>query len=126
VSLAARAIALWLVALPAGGASVPELSGPALDYALHCQGCHRSSGEATEGRVPALAGRVGRFLSSRESRARLVRIAGVRNAPLTDAELARLLNWLFPAFDSAHTPRDFAPFTAEEVATHRRAGRPER
>ncbi len=118
-SLTTRALlGALLCAIPAA-AEVPALSGPALHYALHCQGCHRAAGEATEQRVPALRGALGRFLRSPDARAELIGIPGVRNAPISDADLAALLNWLLPTFDPAHTPAGFVPFSEREITLHR-------
>jgi len=90
-------------------------ASPAVDYAVHCQGCHLDDGRETPGRVPALAGSLGRFSHVRGGRAYLVRVPGVAQSPLDDAALAALLNWLLPHFDPGGLDRDFAPYTAEEV-----------
>ena len=44
-------------------------------------------------------------------------------APLDDAAIAALLNWLLPRMDADGLPDDFQPYTAAEVA-HLRATRP--
>jgi hypothetical protein len=36
-------------------------------------------------------------------------------APLSDVELAALLNWTIVTFDSENVPHEFEPYTAEEV-----------
>jgi hypothetical protein len=101
---------LWL-----GTAAASEIGGPVLDYALECQGCHRADGEGTPGSVPPLGGSVARFLAVPGGRDYLVQVPGVAQAPLDDAGLAALLNWMLPHFDRAHVPPDFAPYTAAEV-----------
>lgn len=105
-----------LLSLQAGSA----LAGPAVDYVVHCQGCHLADGRATPGRVPALAGSVGRLVRVPEGRAYLVGVPGAANAPLDDAALAALLNWLVVRFDPDGTPPDFVPYTGEEVGRLRR------
>jgi hypothetical protein len=98
---------------------------PAVDYALHCQGCHLSDGSATPGRVPALAGSLARFLRVPGGRAYLVRVPGVAQAPLDDTALAALLNWVLLRFDSRGLPADFSPYEAQEVGRLRRSPLPD-
>lgn len=100
--------------------SAAASADPARDYVIHCQGCHLVDGRATPGRVPALADGVGRLARVPEGRAYLVGVPGAANAPLSDAALAALLNWLLPHFDPAGTPPGFVPYTGEEVARLRR------
>jgi hypothetical protein len=106
------ALALLATAAPA--------YGPETNYAIHCQGCHLADGSATEDKVPALAGSVARFLRVPGGRAYLVRVPGVANAALGDAELAALLEWTLARFDAASIPAGHAPYTAEEVGRWRR------
>lgn len=113
------AAALALVALAAGPARAQTISGPRLDYVLQCMGCHREDGSGAPGRVPSLAG-VGRFLRVPGGRDYLVRVPGVANAPLGDAAVAALLNWMLARFDPpAAAAADFVPFDAAEVARAR-------
>jgi mono/diheme cytochrome c family protein len=90
-------------------------SGPELDYAVNCQGCHRADGAGTPGSVPALVGSVAKFLRVPGGREYLVQVPGAAQAPLDDAALAAVLAWMLEKFDHDHMPRDFAPYTAEEV-----------
>jgi hypothetical protein len=96
-------------------------ASPAVDYAVHCQGCHLADGSETPGRVPALAGSVGHFLRVPGGREYLVRVPGSAQSPLSDAALAALLNWMLPHFDAEGLPAKFAPYTGEEVGRLRRA-----
>jgi hypothetical protein len=66
------------------------------------------------GRVPTLAG-IGALLRARGGREYLARVPGVAQAALPDAALADLLTWVLWRFDPSGVPRDFAPYTAEEV-----------
>ncbi len=100
---------LAIVASPAHGWS------PSTNYTLHCEGCHLADGSASPGKVPALAGSVAQFLSAPDGRAYLVRVPGVANAQLADADLAALLDWMLRRFDAANLPPDFVPYTADEV-----------
>jgi mono/diheme cytochrome c family protein len=93
---------------------------PNVEYALNCQGCHRADGAGTGTTVPPLAGSVARFLSVPGGREYLIQVPGVAQAPLDDAELAGVLNWMVERFDRAHVPAGFAPYTAAEVGRLRR------
>ena len=89
---------------------------PAVNYALNCQGCHLADGSATPDLVPPLQGSVGRLVHVPEGRAYLVRLPNVASTTLSDAETAELLNWVVERFGAGERPREFAPFTAAEVA----------
>jgi len=115
VSRGIRASVL-LPALLALGAGVAGAYTPAVEFALNCQGCHRADGGGTPGSVPTLADSVARFLAVPGGRAYLVQVPGVAQAPLDDAALAAVVNWMLARFDAPHLPRDFRPYTAEEVA----------
>lgn len=119
MSRVARAVALapLLFALGAGAAGA---YAPDVEFALNCQGCHRADGSGTPGSVPALAGSVARFLAVPGGRAYLVQVPGVAQAPLDDAALAAVLNWMLARFDARHLPKGFRPYAAEEVGRLRR------
>ena len=86
------------------------------NWTLNCQGCHRPDGSGSEGTAPSLAGTVSKFLTVPGGREYLGRVPGVATSPLSSADLADLMNWMFWRFDKAHLPGDFLPFTAEEIA----------
>jgi mono/diheme cytochrome c family protein len=109
-----RAALLGLLLAPVLAAA-QGTSGPALDYAVTCQGCHRADGAGTPGTVPALAGSVGKFLRVPGGREFLVRVPGVAQAPLDDAALAAVINWMLARFGGDDVPGAFAPYAAEEV-----------
>jgi mono/diheme cytochrome c family protein len=103
----AALLALLLTA-PAQAGEVPVRE----DYLLHCSACHGPEGTGTPGVTPSLAetGELARRPGGREY---LVRVPGVAQAPLSDARLARLLNWTVERYGGR--PAE-PPFTAEEVA----------
>jgi mono/diheme cytochrome c family protein len=101
------------VALAAAGPAAAL--APHVEYALNCQGCHRADGAGTPNSVPPLAGSVARFLAVPGGREYLVQVPGVAQAPLDDATLAAVMNWMLARFDAAHLPRDFTPYGAEEI-----------
>ena len=113
-------VALALAALALATGPARAIDGPALDYAVHCQGCHRADGAATPGSVPALAGSVARFLRVPGGREFLVRVPGVSQAGLDDAALAGVLNWMVDRFDREHVPAGFLAYTAAEVGRLRK------
>ena len=115
------AAVVLMAAAAASLAAGADVGGPALDYALNCQGCHRADGAATPGSVPALAGSVGKFPRVPGGREYLVRVPGVAQAPLDDARTAAVLNWVLERFGHDDMPADFAPYTAAEVGRLRRS-----
>ena len=120
VRLAACAVALGLTvaraahAVDSDGAGPPNDARAAHDYLLSCGGCHAldGSGSAT---VPSLRG-VDRLLAKTGGRDYVLRVPGVSSAPLSDARLAALLDWVFVSFGNQAAPR----FTAAEVRAARR------
>lgn len=91
----------------------------ATNYQLQCRGCHLSSGEgAPRNDTPKMAGFVGNFLRVEGGREFLVRVPGVAQAALSDAQIAELLNWILDpqhGMAGTSTPADFQPYSAEEV-----------
>jgi hypothetical protein len=124
-----KAAAVLLAALPLAARAEPSLqtaqtSAAELDYLQHCSGCHQSDGAGSAANhVPSLPGSVGRFVYTKSGRAFVIQVGGVAQAPISDAAVASLLNWMLPAFDQANLPADFTPFTGAEVAAAR-ASRP--
>ena len=86
------------------------------DYLLSCAGCHKLDGSGSA-HVPSLRA-IDRLLVYDGGRDYVLRVPGVAQAPLSDARLAAMLNWLFGHFGSgAPTPR----FTSAEVGKARSA-----
>ena len=91
------------------------------NWTLNCQGCHRPDGSGTEGTAPSLAGTVARFLTVPGGREYLARVPGVATSPLSNADLAEVVNWMLWRFDREHLPAGFLPYTAEEMGRLRTA-----
>jgi hypothetical protein len=90
-------------------------------WTLNCQGCHRPDGTGTDATAPSLAGTVARFLSVPGGREYLGRVPGVATSPLSNADLAEVVNWMLWRFDKEHLPTNFKPFTAAEMGQLRAA-----
>lgn len=118
LSLAVLLLAVW------SWAETPGVDNPGraqVNYMLNCQGCHGAEGAGTaDGVVPIMKDFVGRFLSVEDGREFLVRVPGSANAPLTDAALAEVLNWMLPRLSPAEIPEGFEPYTAAEIADLRK------
>jgi hypothetical protein len=97
----------------------PAAAGPHSDYLLHCAGCHRPDGTGLPPEVPSLAGPLGPVAASPEGRDYLARVPGAAQAPLTDAELAAVLNWVLEEFNADTLPASFTPLEAGEVGKSR-------
>jgi len=109
-----RASTLFAALLVLAGSSSAET--PPADYMLECQGCHLADGTGLPGVVPSLANSMASFLTVRGGREYLVRVPGSAQSPLSDSELAAVLNWMVRAFGPADQAERAAPYTAEEVA----------
>jgi cytochrome c553 len=91
------------------------------NWTLNCQGCHRPDGTGTEGTAPSLAGTVARFLSAPGGREYLGRVPGVATSPLSNRDLAEVVNWMLWRFDREHLPAKFQPYTTDEMGRLRTA-----
>ncbi len=112
-SLLARAAVLASCALASAG---PAAGGtPHVDYMLQCQGCHLADGSGSPGAVPSFRDFVGRFTTVPGGRDYLVRVPGSAQSPLSDAELAAVLNWMVREFGPEEVAVDFVPFSADEI-----------
>lgn len=108
------ALAVLLAAAAPGFAATPYV-----DYAIHCMGCHRSDGGGAPPDVPSLVADLAVFLRVPGGREYLIRVPGAAGSPLSDADLALVLNWVVGRFAPADIARSFTPYTAAEIAQHR-------
>ena len=113
--LCSWAVSLAVMAWHPGRAALP----PQAAYQLHCMGCHGAGGAGDATRVPALKQAMLRFAASAEGRNYLMRVPGVATSPLSDVELAALLNWMLRDFAAPGALRP-ADFSVAEVSQARR------
>jgi cytochrome c551/c552 len=99
--------------------SLADNEKAALDYRLNCEGCHRPNGEGVEPEMPALQDNLLPFLSAPGGREYLIRVPGVRQAALSDADVASLMNWILSEFPANPGNVEISKFTAEEVSDFR-------
>jgi hypothetical protein len=107
----ALATALLALAL----AAPAHAESPANLYTLNCWGCHSPHAEGIPGSVPRLAHSMGYFLHVPEGRAFLVQVPGVANSPLDNRQIAEVLNWMLETFSRDELPKDFRPYTVDEI-----------
>ncbi|TPQ38002.1 cytochrome C [Cupriavidus pinatubonensis] len=89
-------------------------------YTLACMGCHGPEGEGVPDIIPPLRKALGRFVQTPAGRDFIVRVPGASNSALSDSELAAVTNMMLRRFNSETAPPGLKPYTAEEVAQHRR------
>ena len=85
-------------------------------YLERCGGCHGIQGYSSPALVPSLRGQVGNFLCLPEGRAYLVRLPSIAASPLTDLQVADLMN--FVVFDlglARQAPDGYAKYSEQEV-----------
>jgi hypothetical protein len=95
---------------------------PRVNYELQCMGCHLADGSGESGRVPSVRGTLVPFSMISPGREFVLRVPGVAQSPLTDAEVAAVLNWMARNLSDAPLPAEFRDYTAREVRAVR--GRP--
>ncbi len=106
-----------IVVLAAAG--VAHATPPDQLYTLNCWGCHQPRAQGIPGSVPRLADSMGYFLHLPEGRAYLAEVPGVATAPLSDEEIAEVLNWMLLTFSRPQLPAHFVPYTAAEIRQYR-------
>ncbi len=106
-------------------------------YNQFCASCHMANGQGNPGVFPPVANWAGHFVKNEEGRAVLVHIAafGMQGqisvqgknysgfmppyAQLSNAQIADLFNFILNEWNKDLLPKDFKPFTADEVAKYR-------
>ncbi|AOR72277.1 cytochrome C [Burkholderia stabilis] len=123
----ARLAPLLLACAAACAAASPAQAESAADavlarqhWVLNCMGCHTATGGGIPGKVPPLSNSLGYFTHLPAGREYVMRVPGASNSALSDQELADVLNWVLTTMNRDALPRDFKPYTAAEVAAHRR------
>jgi len=92
--------------------------GVGVNYQLQCAGCHLGDGTGSAANdTPRMKDFVGNFLKVPGGREFLVRVPGMSQSALNNAQLADLLNWLMREDGMAgkSVPTDYQPYSAEEV-----------
>lgn len=100
----------------AGGAFGAELTKAKTDYILQCQGCHKANGTGMPPQTPNFNTHGELFMRAPEGRKYWVSVPGAANSPLTDSELAEVLNYI--ANDIVGV-KGHQSFTAKEVQRYR-------
>ena len=90
------------------------------NYILNCQGCHLPDGSGSPGNVPKLNDFMGYFLHVDGGREFILQVPGVAGAPISDQELADVMNWILLNFSKNELPDPFIPYNAEEVGKLRK------
>ncbi|HGF4012854.1 c-type cytochrome [Burkholderia cenocepacia] len=125
----ARRVSSWLLlagasacafATPAQADGADDTALARQHWVLNCMGCHTATGGGIPGKVPPLANSLGYFTHVPAGREYVMRVPGASNSALSDRELADVLNWVLTTMNRDALPRDFKPYTAAEVAAHRR------
>lgn len=100
-------------------AGVAQAYEPRVNFQLQCMGCHHADGAGEPGRVPSLRGTLVPFSALPEGRDFVLRVPGVAQSPLADAELAALLNWMARSLSDVPPGEGFVDYTEAEVAAKR-------
>jgi hypothetical protein len=95
------------------------LADPRADYLLHCGGCHLPDGRGAPPEVPTLINTLGPIADSAEGRDYLVRVPGASQTPLSDEQLAQVMNWVLTNFNAETLNRNFQPLSGREVGKSR-------
>ncbi len=95
-------------------------ASPRTNYLLYCSGCHGTTGVGSPPNVPTLVDELGRMMTVPEMRGYLVRIPGASQAPIEDAELTDVINWVLEEMNKDTLPDNFRKFSLSEVAEARK------
>ncbi len=89
---------------------------PRSHYMIHCMGCHLMDGSGLPPDVPEFNHELAVLAATDAGRAYLVQVPGAAQAPVTDAALADVINWILKQYAPQS---DTAPFTEAEVKRYR-------
>jgi cytochrome c peroxidase len=115
-----RTLALGIGCLAAASLATTKAHAepnPRFDYVLYCAGCHLENGGGDPPEVPDLRQDLDTLIRMPEGRSYLARVPGSADAPITDAQLAGVLNWMMATFYP--DLRGLRPYTAREIASYR-------
>lgn len=101
--------------LALAGASVAWGYQPAVNYQIRCMGCHLADGSGTPGRIPSVRRSLVLFSAAPEGRDYVVRVPGVAQSPLSDADTAALLNWMARNLSDVKVPGNYVDYSEAEV-----------
>lgn len=118
--LSGAAVCAFVASTPAQAEGAADTALARQHWVLNCMGCHTATGGGIPGKVPPLANSLGYFTHLPAGREYVMRVPGASNSALSDRELADVLNWVLTTMNRDALPRDFKPYTAAEVAAHRR------
>jgi len=106
-----------LVGLCLSAAIAHADANPRFDYVLYCAGCHLENGSGDPPEVPDLRQDLDTLIRMPAGRSYLARVPGSADAPITDAQLAGVLNWMIGTFYPEL--RGVRPYTAREISGYR-------
>ncbi len=98
---------------------LPARADPEKNYLLHCSGCHLPNGIGDPPNTPSLRDTIGKIVATAEGRDYIIRVPGSSQTPMSDQQLADVLNWMLTEFNSATLPENFEPLSAIEVGESR-------
>ena len=108
---------MWLGLLTA--MNVASAYEPKANYMLSCMGCHVENGAGAPGKVPSIRYTIVPFAQLAAGRRYLVQVPGTSQSPLSNREVAELLNWMMRNLSARPIPTGLADFTEAEVASYR-------
>ena len=88
---------------------------PAVNFQLNCMGCHLPDGSGQPGRVPSVRRSLVLFSQTPRGRSYVLRVPGVAQSPLSDADTAALLNWMARNLSDVAPPGGFVDYSEAEV-----------
>jgi hypothetical protein len=92
---------------------------PAVNFQLHCMGCHLADGSGQSGRVPSIRRSLVLFSRSLQGREYIIRVPGVAQSPLSNEDIAALLNWMARNLSDLKVPADFTDYSPAEIQRSR-------
>jgi mono/diheme cytochrome c family protein len=99
--------------------NVVDAYEPKANYMLSCMGCHVENGVGAPGKVPSFRNTIVPFAQLAAGRRYLVQVPGTSQSPLSNREVAELLNWMMRNLSARPIPPGLADFTEAEVASNR-------
>jgi cytochrome c551/c552 len=107
--------AFAVAALACSAVNAAQGYEPVVNFQLHCMGCHLPDGSGQPGRVPSIRRSLLLFSGFPEGRNYVVRVPGVAQSALSDADTAALLNWMARNLSDVAGAPTFADYSEAEI-----------
>ena len=108
-----------LLAMLLSVSAASSVADPRSHYMIHCMGCHLSDGSGSPPDVPGFDSELLELMTTEHGRAYLVQVPGASQSPISDDDLAAVINWILREYAGLDSSGTIAPLSGQEVTQYR-------